>query len=735
MNLVKWLRKNNKKLMAVVVVIIMVGFIGSTWISQLGRGTVRFQKTIAYYDDNRKITSSDRALAWQEMETLKALNADILLRSQDLRTVLLGELLFSEQRTSQQSIRRIQQMIISNGCRISDKQINDLYKRTAPIDIYWLLLNKEASLAGIRVAKEEAGILLGRVIPQLFNGITYTQLIGSIVNNQRIPEDRILEAFAKLLSVLAYSNMISSNENITLSQLTHNASWEFETIDVEFVKFDSALFAESQPQPDEEKILEQFNRYKQFFPGQVSEQNPYGFGYKLADRVELEYIAIKPDDVSNIVTAPTQEEAEEYYRRYREQLTEQIPSDPNDPNSPLTERIKSYAEVASAISNQLLQDKINSKTERILQQAKSITDANLQNIDAGAADLSTEQLKERAGDYRAAAEQLSKKHKIKVYSGRTGLLSATDIRDDEYLGRLYLGGFGYRFGSLGLSKIAFAIEQLGSSELGLTGLQKPGLYENIGPLKDFFAQISALVRITEARKAAEPQSVNQTFSIDTIDFEQEPRSQDKRLYSVKEKVTEDLKKLAAMETAKNKAEQFVDLATKDGWDSALDKFNELYGPQPQEDEPGSDAFTLQDFTNLPRLSRPMLKTLAVQSQGNPTAQFLINERKKESVLREQLYSLVPPDSNTIEKLPLVLEVKPDVSYYCLKNISVKRLDRQQYEAIKSIQAYKINTLQSQSLAVVHFNPDNILKRMKFRWAIEDEEAADANDQDKSTGAL
>ena len=115
--------------------------------------------------------------------------------------------------------------------------------------------------------------------------------------------------------------------------------------------------------------------------------------------------------------------------------------------------------------------------------------------------------------------------------------------------------------------------------------------------------------------------------------------------------------------------------------------------------------------------------------------FLINERKKESVLREQLYSLVPPDSNTVEKLPLVLEVKPDVSYYCLKNISVKRLDRQQYEVIKSIQAYKINTLQSQSLAVVHFNPDNILKRMKFRWAIEDEEAADANDQDNSTGAL
>ena len=37
MNLVKWFRKNNKKVMAVVVVVIMLGFVGGTYLQQLGQ--------------------------------------------------------------------------------------------------------------------------------------------------------------------------------------------------------------------------------------------------------------------------------------------------------------------------------------------------------------------------------------------------------------------------------------------------------------------------------------------------------------------------------------------------------------------------------------------------------------------------------------------------------------------------------------------------------------------------
>ena len=55
-------------------------------------------------------------------------------------------------------------------------------------------------------------------------------------------------------------------------------------------------------------IREQFEKYKTYFPGQVDEDNPYGFGYKIEDRVQLEYMIVKLDDIEKIIEEPTQQE-------------------------------------------------------------------------------------------------------------------------------------------------------------------------------------------------------------------------------------------------------------------------------------------------------------------------------------------------------------------------------------------------------------------------------------------
>ena len=743
MNLVKWFRKNKTKVMAIVVVIIMFGFVGGSALSYLlsPRRTGR-HNTVAYFGDNRKITEKDLYDARQELEILKRLGIDELLRSisvplsnvQDLQALLLGELLFSERRISSALTKYIKQMIRVNGYRISDKQINDIYRRPMPAVYYWLLLENEARLAGVRISDENSGKLLARIMPQ----------IPQFTKEMR-------KTFGKLLAVLEYARMTCSAQDVTAAQIMHNVSRENETIDAEFVKFDSAVFAKTQSEPNEERISAHFDKYKKFFADAVSEQNPYGFGYKLPDRVQLEYVAVKLDDVSRVVTAPTQEEAEEYYQRHREQFTTSVPSDPNDPNSPPIEQTKTYAEVASIISRQLLQNKINSKAEKILQEAKTLTEADFEDIED--ANLSAEQLRQMAGDYETAAEQLSEKYKIKVYAGQTGLLSATDIQADKYLGMLYLKGYGYGYNPVGLTQIVFAIDELQASELGPFDVPKPRMYENIGPARDVRTQIQGytgtnmvLVRVIDAEKASEPESINQTYSKSTLKLEQDQanegdpnKSDEGRLgtedvYSVKEKVAEDLKKLAAMDTTKSKAEEFIGLAVKDGWESAVEKFNELSRQQTKQDESDPNVFELQNFTNISRDSCIALETWAVQNAGNPAAQSLINGRKNNGRLIDQLYSLVPQDSNSIDSTPLVLEFKPDMSYYCLKNISVKRFEQEQYETIKAIQIYREEHIQSQSLAAVHFNPENILKRMDFRWAREEKAAADANTPEESEGA-
>jgi len=260
MNLVKWFRKNNTKVMAVVVIVIMFGFIGGgTLLQQLSKRSR--VGALAGFGENNEITDNDLLVARRELEILKMLRADALLRSQDLHGVFLGELLFSDQRASLALINSLKQTIRQNQYGISEKQINDIYRRTVPPSIYWLLLQNEAEQAGIKVTNAQVGELLGRAIPQLFEGQTYSQLIGAIINRQRIPEEQVLATLGKLLAVLQYSSTVCSNESLTSRQIMQSASSEEERVNVAFVKFDTDVFDEKQDEPGAETIAEHFDKY------------------------------------------------------------------------------------------------------------------------------------------------------------------------------------------------------------------------------------------------------------------------------------------------------------------------------------------------------------------------------------------------------------------------------------------------------------------------------------------
>jgi hypothetical protein len=123
----------------------------------------------------------------------------------------------------------------------------------------------------------------------------------------------------------------------------------------------------------------------------------------------------------------------------------------------------------------------------------------------------------------------------------------------------------------------------------------------------------------------------------------------------------------------------------------------------------------------------------VQNSGSPRAIFLANDNKKEAQFINQLYSLVPPDSNTPAALPLIMEFKPDMSFYCLKSLSVNRLYQQDFDKTKARQLFIEDQAQAQNLAVVHFNPENICKRLNFRPVTKPREPADTNEPPESQG--
>ncbi|MBN2314067.1 MAG: hypothetical protein JXM79_09065, partial [Sedimentisphaerales bacterium] len=647
-------------------------------------------------------------------------------------------LLFSAERGgSSELINRVRQTIRQNLYPISEKQINDLYRRSMPPHVYWCCLKEEARRAGIGIRNSEVGAILGSAIPQLFGGATYSQYIGNMITKQRIPEDQILSTVGQLLNVLQYSQIICSNQAVTAKQILTAASTESESLDVNYVEFDAGVFVDPNgPEPSETELAKHFDKYKTFFPNEITDENPYGFGYKLPDRVSLEYIAVKLDDVRSIVAAPTQDEIGDYYTRNKEQLfTEQVPSDPNEPDSPTVDRVKSYAEVSSSISKQLLTDKTNSKADGILQEARSITEAKLQEARIDASSATPEQLKGTAGNYKDVAQKLSEKYKIKIHAGQTGLLNALDIQMDQHLGSISLRGYGQN--PVGLVKVVFAVDELGASELGPFDVSKPKIYENIGPLKNpyGFGNIMALVRIVEVHKAAPPESYDATFSTRSLQLDPNEPEAEEDIYSVKEKVVDDVKRLNAMEATRTKAEEFMNLIEMNDWDKAVNVFEKLYGRVEGKDENDPNTFRVQNETGLRRIPLDILETLTIQNEGQPAMAIRLNDIKNNKLYVDTFYSLVPPDSNTVEELPVMMEYKPDLKVLVIKDISVKRIWKEQYEQVKTESIFRQTNALSQGLAVVHFSPANILKRMNFKLVETKEETPDANEPEQSEAKL
>ena len=83
-----------------------------------------------------------------------------------------------------------------------------------------------------------------------------------------------------------------------------------------------------------------------------------------------------------------------------------------------------------------------------------------------------------------------------------------------------------------------------------------------------------------------------------------------------------------------------------------------------------------------------------------------------------------------------MEYKPDQSVYALKTVTVRRLDEQQFESMKGMLLYRTQHIDAQSLAMVHFDPQNIVKRMEFKYApgilAKQEDSNDVNSEDDAS---
>ncbi|MBN1795087.1 MAG: hypothetical protein JW804_00280 [Sedimentisphaerales bacterium] len=731
MSLIKWFRKNNRKLLAIAVVFLMVAFIGGPALTYLFRpkgGSLK--SALARYGTKGTITHRDIMIAQRQLDILRKLGIPNMLRAQDISGILLGELLFTERTTSPRVIGALRNIIQSNQLRVTNQQILDMYNRDHREEIYWILLKKEVEQAGIAVNDEIAEDMLRRNIPRMFEGVSYAQLVNKIIQGG-ISEEEIISAFANIIAVHEYARIILSCEDLTLAQISKLASIKNESIDTEFVRMPAELFQDDSPrrsasqpdqtEPSEEELNEHFEKYKHYYQAQVSEENPYGFGYKFDNMVRLEYIAVKRADVEKLIEKPTQQDKEQYYSNNKYRFIEQVPIDPNDPNSPTTGRLKKFGEVAVQIDNLIRRDRIAEKIETILSKAKYLSEQKYSGVEH--AELKGEKLKDLAADYTEIAGEISDTYSIKTYSGKTGLLSHRDIQEDKYLSRMFYQPATSDMISYPLVQFVLAVEELGLDDIVISNINKPKMYETISPVMDSLGQIAAVIRITEVQPSRVPETIDETVDKTTIKMDEDAEETEHEVFVIKEKATEELRLLAGQRQAGKKAEEFISFAEEKTWELALDKYNELYPPEPNE----PNNFELVTLADLKKIGSEAMEVLSAQTKGFAGARLSKSQVKARMMIVNKLFSLVPAKSDTPEKLPLAVEMQPNMSYYCIKSLKMNRLDRDEYYKNKAISVYQRDFMECQNLAFEHFKPENILRRMNFRIVEQKKKPKDANE--------
>jgi hypothetical protein len=734
MHLVKWIRKNNRKIMTFVVVFIMLSFVVGQFgikmiVGLMGGGP----QLIATYDNGKKIKSPEFVQAQNELTVLRMLMADRLLLAQSrggFSGPLLSYLLFPDSQFSSEIASQMKQLVQRGQLQISMDELDNFFleQRERP-EILWILLKQEAYQAGCIMPNASAAQTLRYAIPQMTNNqFDGAGLVSQIISKNNISEDQILRIFADLLSVLSYAGNVMDNESVTINQIKSAVGRSKEKIDAEYAKIAAEPFINETAEVADSRIQEQFEQYKAVSAGTPGEDNPFGFGYRLPKRVQLEYIIVQMDDVKKRIEKPSPEALEEYYSNHLDVYQVSKPSDPNNPESEKITRTQTFAEVENRIRRELENEKTNTQANIIFNDIKDKTETGFETINFDEATLG--QLQKAAGDYEAVSKTLAEKYQVPMFTGKTGWLNADRLAQDEILSRLGLRR-GQNYLPLPMLAMTVTEEKSPRQRIGIPAIR---VWENIGPMDGgFYSQqqnkyipIMALVRVVDIKEAQVSETVDVEFNIKGVSLSDE-LGQDE-MFSLKEEVREDILLLDAMSTAEDKAEELSALVNEKGWEDAIKAYNDKYAPG-DPNMPNPQAIKLDSVKQQLRRSLLEIDTMKRYMLENPAAAQYIQQQLTSSMLTNELYTLLPEDTESTGIIQTVLPYEAQEAFLVVKEVQRQPATTKDYMDNKAQMALQLSTAQSASLAMEYFSSEKILQRMNYQPELDAAQPAEPTKQE------
>ncbi len=717
MHVSKWMRKNSKKIMVFVVIFSMVSFvIGYTGLQIFFSLIGADNPVIGTLEDGRKIRAREFSAAQNELRLLRMLGGDMVLMSQGqqgLAGPLMAYLLFPDSQAvaEAQLPTGLKQAAQRGQIPVSLELIEDFFDERVQSELVWMLLKTEAQNAGSVISDDQARRILQQIIPQLAQGADPARYINAIISQTNLTENQIVRVFADLMGVMFYTGNIINNQDVTLKQIQASIGRSEEKFNAEFVKIPAEWFIDPNSPVESDEMEAQFEAYKNDLPGAYRQENPFGFGYKLPKRVQLEYMTVLLDEVKTQIERPTAEQLEEFYTRNIEQFRYEEPADPNDPEGEQITRTRTFAESLPRIRTMLEQERVNRLANQIFNDAKAMTEQGFATVNVEQADL--EQLRSAAGDYARTAQELSQRYHIRVVSGQTGLLSAADFGRDSILQSLR---FQHGRQSLPLSELVYNVRLDPTQAHRQIGVPLVRPWENIGPMTGMTYdpqeakthRLMTMVRVTDVKSATVPDSMDVRYDVTGMIVLDAQREEKTTTFVLAEHIAADIRLAKAMEKAEAAARELAALAEEHEWDEALAVFNEQLKAAYE-----TADLTLQTVRDQSRMSQDDKERMRLYMAANPASAEFIKDRLTTNALNEMLYQLLENGQETTGDITKALTVEQTRASYAVKRVTRIAATEADYVDNKAITALQLNTASSAEPALIHLNIRNLLNRLGY----------------------
>lgn len=716
MHLAKWIRKNSTKIMVFVVIFSMVSFvIGYTGLQIFfsffsNQGNV----VVATYGKGQKLRARDFLTAQSELQLLRVLAGPQILASQPQlgpAGYLLAYLLFPDDPTFASLPAQLQRAAKEGQLPVSQQVVKAFFEHRLSADEAWLLLKREAQLAGCVFPRANAQNLLAQIAKQI-NSDNPGVVIQNLMAQFHMTEQQMANALAELLTVAFYVSSVLDNQPLTLNEVQALVATRQQKLTAALARIPATWFVQKDQPVEDADLQKQFEAYKEVLAGQVSAENPYGFGYQLPARVQLEYMVVRIDDIRARIEQPTQEQMEEYYSRNRQQFEYQEPADPAKPDGERITKVRSFADALPQIRRSLEEERITRLGNQWFNQAKAELEKGFGGLHMDSATF--EQLQAAAGDYEQVAAQVGQTLQIPAVVGKTGYLSATDFATDPMLQtmRIIQGQ-----NVMMLSELALNVVMDPKHAPRFAGMLRVRPWENIGPMNTGFfdeaarqfVRLMVMVRVVDFKPQQTPSSIDVVYPRHAIQLTpQTLTEQAKGYFSLKDQIAADVRLLRAMETAQQKAQQLAQMIAADGWDKALETFNQQLKEQ-----------AIDGTVNIMNLdSQPMMTAMeqamiqAAIAGGSPSAMYL-KERLNENALRQKLFGLLTDQTSELTESAKVVVCEPMQAAYVVRSVKLFPATEKDWLEHKTTTAFQAARMAEIEAALIFLNPNYIQQRMNY----------------------